>query len=145
LFLRPFSSTVRDEPRIHTSRAAEPKSSPEKQESPAVKHLFQNNCTEEHGDILVRGLCACGTDCIIGVPITDVDAKSQQSKDPHKALEAHEIEKKKKYLKACLKQRQYFSLFVASTDGLLGKELRTLLKKLSALLDERSVDMSMLG
>jgi hypothetical protein len=53
----------------------------------------------------------------------DVDAKSQGSKDPHyKVLEAHEREKKKKYLEACLEQRWHFSPFVASTDGLLGKE-----------------------
>ncbi len=72
-----FPSAVRDEPRIHTSRAAEPRSSPEKPESPAVKRLFQNNRTEDRGDILVRGLWARGTDCIIDVRITDVDAKSQ--------------------------------------------------------------------
>jgi hypothetical protein len=86
---------------------------------------------------LVRGLWARGTDCIIDVRITDVDAKSQRSKDPLKVLEAHEREKKKKYLEACLEQRRHFSPFVASTDGLLGKESRTLLKKLSALLAEK--------
>jgi hypothetical protein len=32
---------------------------------------------------------------------------------------------------------RHFSPFVASTDGLLGKESRTLLKKLSALLAEK--------
>ncbi len=52
-------------------------------------------------------------------------------------LEAHKREKKKKYLEACLEQRWHFSPFVASTDGLLGKESRTLLKKLSALLAEK--------
>ncbi len=67
----------------------------------------------------------------------DVDSKSQRSKDPHKVLEALEREKKKKYPEACLEQRRHFSPFVASTDGLLGKESRTLLKKLSALLAEK--------
>jgi hypothetical protein len=33
-------------------------------------------------------------------------------------------------------QRHHFSPFVVSTDGLLGKEAKTLLKKLSALLTE---------
>jgi hypothetical protein len=117
--------------------------------SPAVKRFFQDNRTEDRGDILVRGLWARGTDCIIDVHITDVDSKSQRSKDPHKVLEAHEREKKKKYLEACLKQRRHFSPFVASTDSLLGKESQTLLKKLSALLAGRShtrrfVAMSML-
>ena len=132
-----FPSAVRDEPRIHTSRASEPRSRPGKPASPAVKRLFQNNRTEDRGDILVRGLWARGTDCIIDVRITDVDAKSQRSKDPLKVLEAHEREKKKKYLEACLEQRRHFSPFVASTDGLLGKESRTLLTKLSALLAEK--------
>jgi hypothetical protein len=90
------SSVVCDEPRIHTSRAAEPKSTPEKQEIPAAKRLFQNNCMEDRGNILVRGLWARGTDCIIDVHITDVDAKSQRPQDPHKVLKAHEREKKKK-------------------------------------------------
>jgi hypothetical protein len=117
-----FSSTFRDKLRIHTSRAAEPKSTHEKQESPAIQHLFQNNRMEDRGDILVGGLWTCGTDYISNVRIMDVDAKSQQSKDPHKVLEAHEREKKKKDLEACLEQRRHFSPFVASKDGLLGKK-----------------------
>jgi hypothetical protein len=64
----------------------------------------------------------------------DVDAKSQQPKDPHNVLEVHVREKKYKYLEACLEQRWHFSPFVASTDVLLGKESQILLKKLSALL-----------
>jgi hypothetical protein len=52
-------------------------------------------------------------------------------------LEAHEREKKKKHLEACLEQSRHFSPFVASMDGLLGKESRTLLKKLFPLLAEK--------
>jgi hypothetical protein len=52
-----------------------------------------------------------------------VDAKSQQSKDPYKVLEAHEREKKKKLLEACLKQqRRHFFPFVVSRNSLLSKE-----------------------
>jgi hypothetical protein len=57
---------------------------------------------------------------------------------PGKVLaEHHEREKKKKYLEPCLEQRRYFTPFVVSTDGLLGKEAKTLLKRLSALLSEK--------
>jgi hypothetical protein len=43
------------------------------------------------GDILIRGSWARGTDCIINVLITDVDAKSNRStKDLAKVLAAHE-------------------------------------------------------
>jgi hypothetical protein len=75
--------------------------------------------------------------CIIDVRITDVDAKSNRSKDSDKVLSAHEREKKKKYLGACLDQRRHFSPFVVSTDGLLGKEAKILLRKLSAMLAEK--------
>jgi hypothetical protein len=52
-------------------------------------------------------------------------------------LKAHEREEKDECLKACPNQRWHFSPFVVSTDSFLGKELRTLLKKLSALLAEK--------
>ena len=67
-------------------------------------------------------------------PTTDTDARSNLSKDPHKVLEAHERQKKNNYLAACLKQRRDFTPFVVSTDGLLGKEAKTLLRKLSSLI-----------
>jgi hypothetical protein len=89
---------------------------------------------DERGDVLIRGLWARGTDCIIDVRVTNLDAKSNISRDPDKVLEAHEKEKRKKYLKPCLDQRRHFSPFVVSTDGLLGKEAKTLLKKLSSVL-----------
>jgi hypothetical protein len=38
------------------------------------------------------------------------------------------------YLEACLKQHHHFTPFVVSIDGLLGKEAKTLLKKLSSIL-----------
>jgi hypothetical protein len=52
-------------------------------------------------------------------------------------LASHKHEKKKKYLKAFLGQRHHFSPFVVSTDGLLGKEAKTLLKTLSAHLTKK--------
>ena len=78
------------------------------------------------------------TDCIIDVRMTDLDCNSNRSKDPEKVLAAHEREKKRKYLEPCLEQRRHFTPFVASTDGLLGKEASTLLKRLAAELAEKS-------
>jgi hypothetical protein len=75
-----------------------------------------------------------GTDCIIGIRCIDTDAKSVLSKDPAKVLENQEREKKRKYLGACLAQRRHFTPFVVSTDGLLGREAKNLLRRLSALL-----------
>jgi hypothetical protein len=83
------------------------------------------------------GSVRTGPDCIIDIRVTDTDAKSNLSKDPAKVLEAHEKEKEKKYLGACLEQRRTFTPFVVSTDGLIGKEAKTLLTKLSTLLAEK--------
>jgi hypothetical protein len=68
------------------------------------------------------------------VRVTDLDYKSSLSKDPHKVLAQHERAKKKKYLEACTEQRRHFSPFVVSTDGVMGKEARAILRHLSALL-----------
>jgi hypothetical protein len=73
-------SAVRVEPKIHTCRSPEVKSDEENKENSA-KRLFRNNRDEDRGDILIRGLWARGTDCIIDVRITDVDAKSNRCKD----------------------------------------------------------------
>jgi hypothetical protein len=44
----------------------------EMQKKPVTRH-FCNDCTEDHGDILlIHGLWARGTVCIINVHITDV-------------------------------------------------------------------------
>jgi hypothetical protein len=56
----------------------------------------------------------------------DVDAKSNRSEDSEKVSAAHEREKKKKCLGACLEQGRHFSPFVASADGLLGEEAKIL-------------------
>jgi hypothetical protein len=85
-----FPSSVRDEPKILNSRVLESKGVDENKDN-LVKRLFCNNgCEEARGDILIRGLWTHGTDCIIDVCITDINAKSNRSKDPIKVLATHE-------------------------------------------------------
>jgi hypothetical protein len=126
-------SAVRDEPLINTSRPAVQMPEPD-QSNHSVHRNFHENQGDNRGDILIRGLWEGGTDCIIDVRVTDLDAKSSLSKDPAKVLENHEKEKKAKYLEPCLKQRRHFTPFVVSTDGLLGEEAKSVLKKLSIAL-----------
>jgi hypothetical protein len=130
-----FPSAVRNEPRINSSHPAEVKNATEP--IPGVKTLLSNRTNKDYGGILIQGSWAHGTDCIIGVCITDVNAKSNHSRAPGTVLAEHEREKKKKYLEPCLKQRWHFTPFVVSTDGILDKEAKTLLKHLSALLSEK--------
>jgi hypothetical protein len=134
-------SAVRDEPSIypHGRAAAKvPAEETRKTSKSPVNRPKSSSCDEDRGDLLIRGLWARGTDCIIDVRVTDLDCKSNLSKDPHKVLAQHErAKKKKKYLEACTEQRRHFSPFAVSTDGVISKEARALLGRLSALLAEK--------
>jgi hypothetical protein len=45
---------------------------------------------EEHGNVLIKGLWARGTDCILDVRVVDTNTPTYQTKDPIKVLEASE-------------------------------------------------------
>jgi hypothetical protein len=71
------------------------------------------------------------------VRVTDTDAKSYHSCDPHKVLAQQERKKKKKYLDPCLEQRKHFTPFVVSADGLLGRKAAKLLERLALHLADK--------
>jgi hypothetical protein len=131
-----FPSVVHNEPKNFSSHPADQKINFEPQDHPAMRNFCKNQGADR-GDVLIHGLWAQGIDCIIDIHITDVDAKSNCSKRPDRVLIVHEKEKKTKYLEACLKQCRHFTPFVVSTNGLLGKEAKTLLKKILVLLAEK--------
>jgi hypothetical protein len=140
-------SAIRNEPLIHLSCPAVkmPELLPA---TPAVTRNFHKKRGEIRGDLCIRGLWTRGTDCIIDDRVTDTDAKSYLSRDPAKVLEAREKEKQRKYLAPCIAQRRNFIPFVVSTNGLLGKEAKCLLKKMSVFLSdewEKPYAMSMLA
>ena len=89
------------------------------------------------GDLLLRGFWTTSSDCIIDVRVTDLDGKSNLTKDPIKVLARQVREKKRKYLTACLEQRRTFTPFVVSVDGLLGREAQFFIKRLAALRAEK--------
>jgi hypothetical protein len=64
--------------------------------------------------------------------VTNTDAKSQRHKDPDKVLVQHKHEKKHNYLES-----RHFTLFVVSTDGLLGREATIFIRQLSSILSEK--------
>jgi hypothetical protein len=62
--------------------------------------------------------------------MTDLDVKSNKSRNPDKVLATHKREKKKMYLESsCLEQQLHLSPFVVSTDGLFIKEAKILVLK----------------
>ena len=83
---------------------------------------------------MVRSLWKSGSDCVIDVRVTDLDAPSYASRDPAKVLASQEQQKKKKYLEDCLQQRHSFSPIVILANGLLGFEAKNRLKQLARLL-----------
>jgi hypothetical protein len=109
-------SAVHNKTKIHACHSSPEVKSDKEDKENSVKRLFHNNRNEDCGDILIRGL--------MDVRITDVDAKSNVSKDSDKLSSAHEREKKKKHLGACLEQCRHFSPFVVSADGLAEETIR---------------------
>jgi hypothetical protein len=74
---------------------------------PPVQHIPHPNSRESDGNgsnLLLHGFFAHGTNTIVDVRITDMDAKSHYSKDPHKVLAVKEGMKKHKYLDTCVAQ-----------------------------------------
>mmetsp|Transcript_13619 Transcript_13619/g.19848 ORF Transcript_13619/g.19848 Transcript_13619/m.19848 type:complete len:155 (-) Transcript_13619:31-495(-) len=86
------------------------------------------------GDVGIRGLWQRQTDCIIDVRITDSDAKSYRNRTIANHLKAQEAEKKKKYHFLCQENRKNFSPFVATVDGVLGREAKMVLKQIARAL-----------
>ena len=83
---------------------------------------------EQKGDLLTQDLWANGTDSVHNMRVVNTDAKSYWEKSPDKCLEEAEN------LKTCLQQRQNFSPFVASVDGILGVEAIATLKRIASRL-----------
>jgi hypothetical protein len=81
--------------------------------------------------LLIRGFWERGTDCIIDVCH---GYRCQQSRRTPPRSWKPTKKRKEEVPKPRLEQRRHFTPFVVSTDGLIGKEAKTLLKKLSSLL-----------
>ena len=69
---------------------------------------------------------------------TNLDAPANIHRKPEAVLLAHEREKKKKQLQACLDQRRHFSPFVVSCDEGLANETKVVLPNLAGSLAKKS-------
>ena len=90
------NAAIRDEPKIHTGRVAEEEKATEQTTNNVRRNFRKHKGEEERGDILIRGLYANGTDCIIDVRVTDLDAKCDRNMDPEKVLQKHERERRRR-------------------------------------------------
>jgi hypothetical protein len=69
----PTPSAARDKPKIYSSRPAVELRTTD--QNPLIQNLRKDQ-GEERGDVLIQGLWQKGTDAVIDVRITDLDAKS---------------------------------------------------------------------
>jgi hypothetical protein len=122
-------AAVRDEPLItpvpkqHSTRTINPNTTI----NPPVDDPSNDG---DRGDILFRGLWKNQHEKIIDIRVTGKDANAHKHQNPYDVLRKQEKEKKKKYLRACLDQHRSFVPFVVSTDGLIGREAKSLLKQI---------------
>ena len=73
----------------------------------------------------------------VAVDAHDVNQPSYKCRTPESALRSAKVEKKKKHLDLCLKQRRNFIPFVASCEGMLGREADVFLKNLAKKLAKK--------
>jgi hypothetical protein len=92
---------------------------------------------QTRGDLLLRGLFAPHTDCIVDVAIIDLNCKTHSSVPYEQALKTKEKSKRSLYLQPCLAQRRHFSPFVAATDGTLGPSATAILKNIARRLADK--------
>ena len=120
-------SAVSLEPPIHPSQPPPATAPP----SPAAP---PPTFSHERGDIMIRGFFDRAKDCVIDCSLMDLDCATYRSKTAKAALRSREVVKKNKYSRACAHYRRDFVPFVASADGLLGREADAFLQRLASQL-----------
>jgi hypothetical protein len=83
---------------------------------------------------MIRGFFDRAKDCVIDCSLLDLDCASHRTKSAQQALRARESVKKNKYSRACAHYRRDFVPFIASADGLLGREAVAFLQRLASQL-----------
>ena len=82
-------------------------------------------------DISIRGLWQPQVVALLDVQVVDTDAPSHTHRNTVAVLSSAQEEKKRKYNSAAEACRASFTPFVVSTDGMLGREVNFLLKRLA--------------
>ena len=82
-------------------------------------------------DLGVRGMWQPQTEALIDVHVVDTDAPSHAHHTVSAVLATVEREKKRKYAEAAEARRASFSLFVLSVDGVMGREARSIMKRMA--------------
>ena len=82
-------------------------------------------------DLGVRGMWQPQTEALIDVRVVDTDAPSHAHRTVSAVLATAEREKKRKYAEAAEARRASFSPFVLSVDGVMGREARSIMKRMA--------------
>ena len=89
---------------------------------------------ETRGAMSIQGVWENQTEVIIGVKFGDAEADSWKPVRMDKLLEGWEKINKDKHGQACYNQGGWFSLFVLSVDGMMGKEALVVLATFSRVM-----------
>ena len=87
--------------------------------------------------LLPRSFFERSTDCILDFQVKFLDAASYANQSPSAVLKAAEQAKKTQYQEACSAQRRTFVPCIASTDGILGDEFKSVLARLASVLADK--------
>eukprot|EP00978_Attheya_sp_CCMP212_P037221 scaffold174009_cov63-Attheya_sp.AAC.1 len=129
--LATLPNAVRNEPFIFPGRAANGEGNCESNSCPHVQSSTNNE--GDRGNLLLHGIWEQQIHCVVDIRMANVDLGSYLTSTPEKVLSRQEMEKKKKYLQACLDKRRNFTPFVSSTDRLMGREATAFVKRLASM------------
>ena len=114
-------SAVRDEPPIHIGRPAPDATAPPPDTPDPANR----------GDIAAHGFWQTGIETVFDVSLIDTDSPSYLSQAPTKLVENREQQKWLKHGPALQEQRRHFTPLVYTVDGMVGKEARVAMQRLS--------------
>jgi hypothetical protein len=96
--------------------------------------MRHNDFNDELGDLASKAMTLLSMSVLRTQTLSPI---IQRTLTTHKLLSGQEHNKKHKYLDTCVAQRQYFTPFVISTDGLVGCKAKELLKGLALHLSDK--------
>ena len=88
----------------------------------------------KRANMLVRNVWSNRTDFLVDFVVMNLNQPLYRSSTPEAVLRKHEQRKKRKYLPDCQAQRQNFTPFVVTTEGMLGREVDCFLKRVEVKL-----------
>ena len=128
-------SNARDEPLTHSCRDSDHEASISKARDGQIGLAAELN--SDRGGTLIRCFWSRDADYTADTRACGANQLSHESRASEAVIKSVEINKKRKCLGLCLEQRRHFTPFVASCEGMMGKEAGAFVHRLAQRLSKK--------